>query len=461
MIEVRSARGWIPLGDKPVGVREDVELHLRGLAAGRTVEVGPVPVVADESGAVRLRLIDHSALRLQLGLLAIAVDGSPIGEIDVKPGKMTEAAYRRLRADLERTWAHLVLDADAPTAVAGTGPDPVDLWFELGPAMEALRGDHPSTLGLVETRLRLSRVRSPSTLSPEMVVADSRGRPGRTRVVGPVLDENARALTRDCLQRLHALALRHQRGANVAAQVGRYLRQAPFNRSSTHVVRPTHASRCNPHLHKVLAVRRHLLHPDATLTEGPGELRLGVAAIDRLYEYWVFLKVLLAAEARYGPPLRGGYRQLARKLPGQRLRLELSPGTTVEFPDDVHVAFEPLITLSGRGSWFGLSATPNPLTPKAQEIFTPDVVVLHRGVVAHAVVIDAKYRVRHAIDRALGETHAKYGRLTHDGHGIVGTVVVAHPHEGLTLCYAGMLAAPFVPDAGTPCLPWPSAPVPA
>lgn len=461
MIEVRAATRWIPLGTKPVEVREDAELRLRGLAPGQTIQAGPVPVTAGATGEVRFRLIDNPALRLQLGLVAIAVDGSPIGEIDVKPGKMTEAAYRQLRADLEHTWAHLVLDADAPTAVAGTDPDPVDLWFELGPAMEALRGDHPSTLGLVETRLRLSRVRSPSSLSPEMVVADSRGRPGRTRVVGPVLDENARALTRDCLQRLHALALRHQRGANVAAQVGRYLSQAPFDRSSTHVVRPTHTTRCNPHLHKVLAVRRHLLHPDAALTEGPGELRLGVAAIDRLYEYWVFLQVLLATEARYGPPLGAGYRPLARKLPAERLRLELPAGTTVEFPGGVHVAFEPLITLSGRGSWFGLAATPNPLARRAQETFTPDVVVLHRGAAGHAVVIDAKYRARHAIDHALGETHAKYGRLTHDGHGIVDSVVVAHPHEGLTLRYAGMLAAPFVPGTVTPCLPWPSAPASA
>src|SRR5690606_28373004 len=111
--------------------------------------------------------------------------------------------------------------------------------------------------------------------------------------------------------------------------------------------RITFGMRSDRRYRQVLEVHRMLARPELGVTEGPGELRLGVRALTRLYEYWIFLQTLLAAEAAYGQPLGAGYAVLATPIAGGRRRLELTAGTTVRFPGGVHVAFEPRITARG------------------------------------------------------------------------------------------------------------------
>ena len=64
--------------------------------------------------------------------------------------------------------------------------------------------------------------------------------------------------------------------------------------------------RTDPRYRQVLAVYRALDQPYLHATEGPGELRLGVRGMVRLYEYWVYLQVLQAAREMYGPLLEPG-----------------------------------------------------------------------------------------------------------------------------------------------------------
>jgi hypothetical protein len=255
----------------------------------------------------------------------------------------------------------------------------------------------------------------------------------------PVVSEPERALVRDCLQRLEGLARRHPRGGGVSTAVKRFLTTEPFAAPCRSAVMVTHMARHEPRLRQVVRVREQVLNASEVITEGPGDLRLGVKGMDRLYEYWVYLKVLQHLEGRFGAPLGDGFAQLGVKLRNGRLRLELPNGTSVSFPGGIHAAFTPTVTQSGRASWMGLELVSLP--PAVDQLspthITPDVVVFREGDGGDAVVIDAKYRARHAIDHSLWDVHRKYSRIRHGGMGVVSQVVVAHPHESLEFRWAG------------------------
>lgn len=164
----------------------------------------------------------------------------------------------------------------------------------------------------------------------------------------------------------------------------------------------------------------------------------------RLYEYWVYLKVLLACEEAYGAPTFPGYAALAVPLGRARHRLELLPGTTVTFPGPVHVAFEPRITARGDG-WMGIEYVPHPDPDRQQLAATPDVVVYRPGHIPGMTVIDAKYVARHWVEAAAASLHAKYSRMRTAGTPLVRMVTAAHPHAGLATTWAGYGYQPFVP----------------
>ena len=184
--------------------------------------------------------------------------------------------------------------------------------------------------------------------------------------------------------------------------------------------------------------------PEAYATEGPGEARLGMKAIIRLYEYWVFLQVLDACRERYGAPLEPGFSILGRRSRSGTVRLGIPAGTTVVFPGDVHVAFEPRITSSGLG-WQGLENVPHPDRAMAQDLITPDVVVLRRGAEPALVVVDAKYVGRHWVDYESAKIHARYSRIRLRGEPVVRCVLAAHPHPGKDAVWAGYGSVPMIP----------------
>jgi len=195
-------------------------------------------------------------------------------------------------------------------------------------------------------------------------------------------------------------------------------------------------------------VLRLLDRPEAHATEGPGEARLGVKGLIRLYEYWVFLQVLDACRQKYGSPIDPGFDVLGRRTRTGTTSLEIPSGATVSFPSDVHVAFEPQITSSGRG-WQQLENVPHPDRGIAQNFINPDVVVLRRSPVPAAVVFDAKYVGRHWVEFEAAKIHARYSRVRSQGKPVVRHVVAAHPHDGIDYMWAGYGSVPMIPGKPT------------
>ena len=164
----------------------------------------------------------------------------------------------------------------------------------------------------------------------------------------------------------------------------------------------------------------------------------------RLYEYWVFLQVLIAARQRYGPPLDPGFAAIGRQTGNGTIRLALSEGTTLRFPGDVQIAFEPRIHASG-DSWQGLENVPHPNRQIAQRLITPDVVVLRRSRSPAAVIIDAKYVGLRWVESKAAELHSKYSRIRLQGIPIVQNVLAAHPHDGIDDLWSGYGSVPMNP----------------
>jgi hypothetical protein len=408
------------------------------------VAFGPVVVQAGVGGAVSFRPVDHEPLQCHLGLLPVAVDGVGVGEIDIVPEKVTAEAFARLRADLEATWLGIVLDPTAPTALRARGPDVRTIWRELVPLVDAILREPRSEVTTVPGALRLERVRRASNLTPAVVMAAARGTAAPSRVVGTAPVAADHALVADTLQRLAAAARRQPGSDDILAGCRLLLTDPLFaGRVLAHGI--SHGARHDPRYRQVAALRRRLVTHDAVVTEGPGELRLGVKAIDRLYEYWVFLKIIEGLAARLGRPDPDDVRQLATHVGAGRVRLELVAGTVVGFADGTEAVFTPTISANPRESWHGLEHVPHPDPRYAQQFITPDTVVWFPGSQPAVTIVDAKYRARHTIDGVAAETHARYGRVRLGGERAVREVVVAHPHPGLVLDWPGYRAVPFVP----------------
>ncbi len=452
--QVLTRRGWVDLGGGRIPeVDELASIEMRGLPPGASVALGPVVHEADEQGRSSVRPAEEEDLACHLGFLPVFVDGEWAGEIDIRPGKVTYRSFHRLVHDLQTTWAGLVLGA-GPTSVGAAGPDPRTLWNLLAGPLRDIQRAAPSRLALTTGRRHVHRVRRPAELTPSVLAAGMHGRPGRAVVVGREPDGHVLDFAADTLMRLAAYARNTAPSSGVADMATCVLRGPPFSgrRRSDGPVAVPHRVRHDRRLQPLLEVRRQLERPDAVPVEGPAELRLGVRAMDRLYEYWVLLQVLLAARRRYGEPVDGHFDDMAVRLPGPLLRLEIPAGTTITFPGEVHVAFEPRIGTDPQRSWEGLEYSPPPGEPG--NVLTPDIVIYRRHEPL-MVVIDAKYRVRHRIESAAIEVHAKYGRIRCNGAGIVHSVLVAHPHDGYEFSYAGYGARSFVPGGPAPRVPLP------
>jgi len=203
---------------------------------------------------------------------------------------------------------------------------------------------------------------------------------------------------------------------------------------------------------QVLAVHQVLDRPELKPTEGPGELRLGVPALPRLYEYWVFLQVLVTLQEKLGPPDPPGFDVLSINLTNGRRRLEMSPGTTVTFGGNLHAAFEPSITTKADG-WKGIEYVPHPDQKRQQFRATPDVVVFQeRSGEPCLLVLDAKYVSRHMVEYDAARIHAKYARMRWEGRPVVRDVLAVHPHAGLDARWAGYGHFAIRPE-GRPRLP--------
>ncbi len=443
-------RAWqlLPSGSGPPQVPESGALRLRGFDGGETVMLGPLPFCADADGCLCLRLSAEDGVRGHLGLIEVRREsGVAVGEIEVVPDKLSEAAYELLRADLERTWVGLLFDPDGVGRLRGVLPSPVELWRELEQPLRDIAAEPRSVIATREGARRLESVRRPCELTAGVVRASRLDRAGRSRVLSRDVGTPENALVAETLRRLAFYARRRVDGFEVATSASRLLRSEPFA-SCAAPRRGMEASRLrtlhDPRYRRVDQVRRILDRPEAHATEGPGEARLGVKAMPRLYEYWVFLQVLEACRERYGAPAAPGFAVLGSRSRSGTVRLGIPAGATVTFPGDVHVSFEPRIMSSGRG-WQGLENVPHPDRRLAQDLITPDVVVLRRGPEPALVVFDAKYVARHMVDYEASKIHARYSRIRLHGQPVVRNVLAAHPHQGKDALWAGYGAVQMAP----------------
>lgn len=425
-------------------------VEIRGCGGLRRIEVGPIRF-DEPKEVVRLHLADHDELRCHLGLLPVYADGRLAGELNIRPGKLTEHGWQVLRLELNRLWTGLILDPGSSTSVAATGLDPVSIWRRIAPVVADLQQAPVTTLGATERWIRFERVRVPSELTKSVVLSAAKGRPGRGRSLGSVISEPERALVRDFLRRLGAAALQQPKGAPTAAAVNRFLTSGLFATPSRLTPTITHLARHEPRLRQVVAARQELLNAQSLLTEGPGELRLGIRSLDKLYEYWVFLTVLEQIREMVGEPLGAGMAVLKRDLAGRKIRLELPEGTEVRFPGGIRAAYSPTITASGRNSWLGLELAGYHRDSglRSPSLITPDVIVSRESAngTIRLFVIDAKYRARHKVDPALNEVYLKYSRIRFAGRPVVAAVIAAHPHHDLDVRWPGQWSLPFVPGA--------------
>ena len=449
-IELLAGRTWLPLcGPARPTVPESATLALRGFTSRESVRLGPLAFNADGRGRIELRLSTCEHLRGHLGLIEVwRESGLGAGEFEVVPDKMSEKAFQALRSALERMWAGLIFDPDGVSRLRGQLPSPAELWHAIEAPVRDIVAEPRSALASGEGNRRLESVRRASELTPGVVRAAHLQRAGRSRLVVREVDTPENGLVAETLRRLAFYARRHASGADVATRASRMLREQPFASCGALRVGGIEAARIrvlqDSRYRRVDKVRRVLDRPEAYATEGPGEARLGVQAISRLYEYWVFLQVLDACRERYGAPLEPGFDILGRRSHRGTMRLGIAAGTTVSFPNDVHAAFEPRIASSGRG-WQGLENVPHPDRRLAQDLITPDVVVLHRGTAPALVVFDAKYVSRHLVDYDAAKIHARYSRVRLQGMPIVRNVLAAHPHPGKDALWAGYGSVPMIP----------------
>lgn len=454
-VEVRTRSGWVPLrpGAAPT-IDESLLFELRGLIAGSTVVIGTERRESTD-GTASIRLADIESLRGHLGLIEVVIDGRPAGEIDVRPDKLSEPAYRALRADLQRTWTGLVFDPEGISRLQASLPPPADLWARIEKPVRDIAAMPRERLVDQQIVRRANQARRARELTPSVVRAAARGGAGLARAPRTTVLSPETAMVADALHRLRGYAAGHPDGQEVATSIGMILRQSPFKEQGPPVAaRPTTwGMRADQRYRRVHAVYQVLMRPELEPTEGPGELRLGVQGMIRLFEYWVFLQVLIQCASRFGPPEPPGFAPLARPLPGGRARLDLPAGTTVTFPGNVHVAFEPSITARGDG-WMGLEYVPHPDPTKYQGRATPDVVVFADGDDPWALVVDAKYVGRSWVERASADIHAKYSRMRRLGIPVVRNVMAVHPHQGLQAHWAGYGHLGMSPGGGIPALPF-------
>lgn len=438
-LEVRTRSGWRTVGRglPAPQVEETLRLDLRG-APGAELWFGASQVTLDQAGVASIRLAEDQVVNGHLGFMPVSnSNGVVIGEIEVIPSKLSQPAYEALRADLVRVWGDLIFDPEGVSALSARPPSAAELLARLErPLLQIL--DRPAERLVTATGIRrLDRVRYVRELRPAVVLAGMRGAPALTRVLERSTDTPERDLVVAVLHRLRQHARRDPGGVPTARRIDQLL-GGPLSGVPVVPIRSfTWGMRTDPRYRQVLAVYRMLDQPYLHATEGPGELRMGVRGLIRLYEYWVYLQVLLAARALYGAPLGPGFNVLSvEQLRGRTRRLELPAGTTIRFPGDVHIAFEPEIRSNGSG-WMNIEYVPHPDPRRQQFKATPDVAVLHGGENPRLTVIDAKYVGRVHVEQKAAELHDKYARMRLRGRPVVEAVYAAHPHTDLSVAWAG------------------------
>ena len=434
MIEALSDSGWIPLARTPP-VPEH-RLALRGLAAHEAIRIGNAVFKVDRTGQIDLRLHDTETLKGHVGLLPISdLDGGDLSEVDVVPGKMSQAAFDVLRSELRAVWGDLVLNPFSPMRVRADLPPAAELMKRIERSLHAVFDEPREHLAVVAANRRLHQCRSARELTPNMVRRSMVGLQASVPTMARVGIEAEATLVADTLDRLGRLAIR-QGDLDCARRAMVLRRHRSLAVSGTKLRSVPWGARTDSRYRQIYAVWRLLNRPELEPVIGPGELRLGVRALPRLYEYWVFLKVLRWLEGELGAPIGAGYAALARPAGREGLYLDLPVSTEVRFPGQIRAVFEPRIDTSSE-SWASIEYVSHPIGQRSKSMANPDLVVLRDDAEPAAVVFDAKYIGRGLVERSAVDIHDKYARMRLRGSAIVTGVCAVHPYRDLAAHWAG------------------------
>lgn len=449
-IKVLHGQVAAPLGGTPQ-VPELAPVQLQGCPPGSTVRVGPTEVVASRAGYAIFDDFRAASLNGYVGVLDVEVDGVVIGTIEVVPAKMSRDAYLVLLAELRAVWGDLVVDSEGARAVSVVEMEylqrressAASLFSRVERPIRAAL-EHPAVELTVErVPARAESVNSPIGLTPSVVRHMAVGRVGWSRRLVRKPSESALNLVADTLRALAQKAT-DEGDVQTLERCRRLLGHRLLRGRRPGYVVLSWVLRSDDRYRRILEVHKSLKSSELDQVIGPQEVELGVRALPKLFEYWVFLRTLLEVERALGKP-ESGYGHLARPLTAGRFQLEIQPGTTVRYPGGVLVAYSPEIgTTSG---WQGLRLASHPLLQGGgPQVATPDVVVLSEGAHRSAVVIDAKYVGEHNLDREAVKVHQKYSRFTYQGEPVVRSTWVAHPHARSER-WAGYGMMPAGPEA--------------
>lgn len=447
MITARTRTGFIPVRDTP-NVRES-SFQLCDIPLDSVLTIGEETFRPDTSGRVDVLLHQHRRLAGHIGLVPIVVDGDIVGEVNVVPDKMSHDAFIVLRDELQSTWRELIFAHDSASFLSAGLPPALDLLRRIETSVHDVISEPRERLEAQPAVRHLRQCRRVSELTPNLMRRSALGLPTEVRSPTRVVSGPEAALVIDTLERLRRLAA-SQHDHATASRISGLISTVPWARdgaSSRQLTRVPWGARSDARYRRIYAVWQLLRRPELEPTIGPGELRLGVKGLPKLYEYWTFLQVLKLATQLYGAPLTDLTAVLSEPAGDHGRLLELSAGTEVEFPCGIVVAFEPTIDSSAR-SWRQIELVSHPDRRRFQSFATPDIVVLRTGASPEAVVIDAKYVARAFIHLAAVEIHDKYSRMRINGEPIVSSVVALHPHTDRTGHWPGYSHIGLEPGVG-------------
>ena len=439
---IKTKRGWKALGEGDLPqIGESESLRIRGLEPRRVCYLGGRPRLVDESGEIHFKLLRDEDFRGHIGHLRIEQEGVVDAEIKVFPDKMSERRYRELRRELEALWLGITLDPESAAALALTKnyaplPPVRELWEKIDSEVSSI-ALRPRQILQMNTRLgRLEQVRHSREVTTRLIFNGQVGLPGPMNTLSPNTSLPENAMVGEVMRKLLQLSKRDPDSDDLAHRLQSLLELKPFSQRLSPGFQPTHGVLRDRRYLQLFSMYQYLNRRESIIVEGPGEIRQGVRALQDLWEYWVFLQVVKLCNAKFGEPPNHQLKSLARPISGGRIRLELPPQATVEYPNGLLVSYEPLILKDSDQSWRHLC-----LADKSYEAphwkRTPDVVLFIPGDDPRAVVLDAKYVGMKMIDADSITIHKRYGRLTYRGKSVRSEVFAVHPHEHLRAHYAG------------------------
>lgn len=445
MINALNNNRVVPIGFSNAApkIPEEVEIHLTGLPIDAQVVIGRTVCDVKPDGSARLEHVEegHGWSNQYLGFIPIYVNGEHVGDVERVPSKVSPEQYHTLRSDLLRTWRGLIFNPDSATYVQVPSPSARMYWERIATAVRDIMETPAQRLDVATVLRHPDLIRHGREMTAAALRAEDTGGRAAIRTLEASSDVEENYLVAATLRMLRDRASQDDSLGDLESELTRLLVHELFRDSVAPLTNITWGMRADDRYAAVLDVYLKLRSDDPNRVWGPTELEMGgIDQMPRLYEYWVFLQVLLAAKARFGDPLGDGFDVLSTPTDGSR-RLELAPNTEVWFPGDVVVVFEPQIDV--KGGWRDLY--PAWLNSSDTDRKCPDVMVMREGAQPAAIVFDAKYTAAHLAHQKAQSVWKKYAHIARGSHGVVRQVMVAYPSGTEAKMWAGYGYVPFIP----------------